>query len=63
MRLTRKPQAGRERSVAVDWQDCVWSPRIAVQPMVAATPRRLGIKPLPAPASHFVSFTLQYVHH
>jgi hypothetical protein len=63
MRSSRKSSPGRERSVAVDWHDSVWSPRIAVQPPVAATPRSLGIKPLPAPASHFASFTLQFVHH
>ncbi|MFZ0827028.1 MAG: hypothetical protein WAO02_06370 [Verrucomicrobiia bacterium] len=59
----RKPSSGRERFVAVDWHDSAWSPRIKVQSPVAATPCRLGLKPLPAPASHFAAFTLQYVHH
>jgi len=63
MRLTRKTSPGRERSVAVDWHDCAWAPRVLVQSPVAATPRRLGLKPLPAPASHFTCYTLQFVHH
>jgi len=63
MRSSRKSQPGRERSVAVDWHDSVWSPAIVVQTPAAATPGLLGLKPLPAPASHFTCFTLQFVHH
>jgi len=97
MRLTRNSSPGRKRSVAVDWHDCVWSPRIAVKSRLGEAPdessssdldapipacedqpspgygatgahpakiiTRMGLKPLPAPASHFTAFTLQFVHH
>jgi hypothetical protein len=97
MRPARKIQADRKRSVAVDWHDSEWSPRIAVHSEGSAAvsaaagstrptppgfdakmppsrllrvghPRsdlscRLGLKPLPAPATHFTSYTLQFVHH
>jgi hypothetical protein len=64
MRPAPKKQPGRKDSIAVDWHDCKWSPRIAVQSMMAATtPRCLGLKPLPAPATHFTSYTVQFVHH
>jgi hypothetical protein len=31
MCVARKSGPGREYSVAVDWRDCAWSPRIVVQ--------------------------------
>jgi len=31
MSVARKSGPGREYSVAVDWRDCAWSPRIVVQ--------------------------------
>jgi len=31
MCVARKSGPGRENSVAVDWRDCAWSPRIVVQ--------------------------------
>jgi prepilin-type N-terminal cleavage/methylation domain-containing protein len=46
MCVTRKSNPGCELPVAVDWHDCAWSPLIVVGSPVAATPRRLGIKPL-----------------
>jgi hypothetical protein len=36
MCVARKSGPGREYSVAVDWRDCAWSPRIVVQLPVAA---------------------------
>jgi len=86
MRPIRKSPPARERSLAVDWHDSVWSPRIVVQSrwggapnepssqrLDAPTPVRegarpthpaqLGLKPLPAPASHFTCYTLQFVHY
>jgi len=36
MSVARKSRTGREYSVAVDWRDCAWSPRIVVQLPVAA---------------------------
>jgi hypothetical protein len=38
MCVARKSGPGREYSVAVDWRDCAWSPRIVVRRPVAATP-------------------------
>jgi hypothetical protein len=38
MCAARKSGPGRECSVAVDWRDCAWSPRIVVRRPVAATP-------------------------
>jgi hypothetical protein len=31
MSVARKSGPGREYSIAVDWRDCAWSPRIVVQ--------------------------------
>jgi hypothetical protein len=36
MCVARKSGPGREYSVAVDWRDCAWSPRIVVRRPVAA---------------------------
>jgi hypothetical protein len=38
MCVARKSGPGREYSVAVDWRDCAWSPRIVVRRPVAAHP-------------------------
>jgi hypothetical protein len=38
MCVARKSGPGREYSVAIDWRDCAWSPRIVVRRPVAATP-------------------------
>jgi hypothetical protein len=36
MCVARKSGPGREYSIAVDWRDCAWSPRIVVRRSVAA---------------------------
>jgi hypothetical protein len=56
----RESKPVRQDSIAVDWHNCEWSPRIAVRSAISC---RLGLKPLPAPATHFTSYTLQFVHH
>jgi hypothetical protein len=38
MCVARKSGPGREYSVAVDWRDCAWSPRIVMGSPVAAHP-------------------------
>jgi hypothetical protein len=36
MSVARKSGPGREYSIAIDWRDCAWSPRIVVRRPVAA---------------------------
>jgi len=45
MCVAQKSGSGREYSVAVDWRDCAWSPRIVVQSMwgEAADPARVQL--------------------
>jgi prepilin-type N-terminal cleavage/methylation domain-containing protein len=46
---SKSGNAPGRRFIAVDWQDCAWQPRIEVRSLAAAAPRRIGIKPGPAP--------------
>ena len=46
---------GRGRSVAVDWHDCAWQPRIEMRAHIAAPPHGLPAQRWPRPALIFRS--------